>query len=219
MRAGAAHAWAGPSLTRSRKSPVGEGLAQDWAAPSPAWAGRSLAGDGTAQAWAGPAPSWGAPIPAWARAAQSWAHGAQDWADRAQDWGVPRPAGRVPKFEKAEPRPGRARPQSGWAETSERTATNTESESHLSLPATHLAPSPVLAPQGATACSLGREPQVPTVQKNPEPRRGDGSLHRNDELPSPLRGSGLALDRSFLGLAPQATCLDSFGVPWRPLCL
>src|ERR1700709_2250126 len=44
------------------------------------------------------------------------------------------------------------------------------------------------APQGATACSLGRQPQVTKCPKVQKPRRGDGRLRRNEELPSPLRG-------------------------------
>jgi len=44
------------------------------------------------------------------------------------------------------------------------------------------------APQGATACSLGREPQVGDLERSLSPARGDGSLSRSVDLPSPLRG-------------------------------
>gem|GEM_PF-6765417 len=47
------------------------------------------------------------------------------------------------------------------------------------------------APQGATACSLGREPQEGDAQRTQKPRRGDGGSSIRGRPPSPLRGSGL----------------------------
>src|SRR5437870_5127764 len=64
-----------------------------------------------------------------------------------------------------------------------------------------------LAPQGAKACSLGRQPQVAGPTHVQKPQRGGGSVPRSVDLPSPLRGSGIVLGLPFLGLAPQATCL------------
>jgi hypothetical protein len=64
---------------------------------------------------------------------------------------------------------------------------------------------------GAQACSLGREPQVPSGKTTREPRRGDGNFPRSEDLPSPLRGSREFGALPSLGLAPQATCLGSYG--------
>src|SRR6266567_4750104 len=46
---------------------------------------------------------------------------------------------------------------------------------------------PDFAPQGAEACSLGREPQVDRYQEIPEPRRGDGKPTLRGGLPWLLR--------------------------------
>ena len=56
---------------------------------------------------------------------------------------------------------------------------------------TLLAQSWILAPAGAKACSLGRQPQEGDAKRIPEPRRGDGRSWLRERLPSPLRGSGL----------------------------
>jgi len=61
----------------------------------------------------------------------------------------------------------------------------------------------IFAPQGAKACSLGRQPQVADPTTNPEPRRGDGILPRGDDPPSPLRGSGIRLASLSWGSRPR----------------
>jgi len=61
----------------------------------------------------------------------------------------------------------------------------------------------IFAPQGAKACSLGRQPQVTDSTIIPEPRRGDGILPRSDDPPSPLRGSGIRCASLSWGSRPR----------------
>ena len=66
------------------------------------------------------------------------------------------------------------------------------------------------APQGAKACSLGREPQVGQRFKKSMSPEGATAAHRSGGCRRPFGawGAGWA---PFLGLTPQATCLGSFG--------
>ena len=66
---------------------------------------------------------------------------------------------------------------------------------------------PDFAPQGAKACSLGREPQEERCHNDPKPRRGDGrSIAPRTTAVAPS-GLWMVVGTGSLGLTPQATCL------------
>jgi hypothetical protein len=71
---------------------------------------------------------------------------------------------------------------------------------------------PVRAPQGATACSLGRQPQVERTHPTLSPNGATAAnLAATSCRPSGAFGVGWSPSP---GLAPRATCLGSFGARW-----
>jgi len=67
-----------------------------------------------------------------------------------------------------------------------------------------------LAPSGAKACSLEREPLERRPPNSREPRRGDGNLHQSRAAVA-LRGSRIDLGLRSQGLTPLTTCLCPSG--------